>query len=182
MRAPTTISRLSCMQQHSTTRRSRLAAAGLFVSPFLLAPTIIGLLAVPVIAALVGPTVWPWLTRRNATGVGAVTLVTLMVGATLVFPFAGLCGPNTIGCCSGALLSAWSGTEFPRHLRFAARGRGRWPRSSVQRRLIRRWRSPWLPAWSGSAEGVPFARPLPRVFVAASGRTRTGLPKGRSPR
>jgi hypothetical protein len=51
MRAPTTISRLSCMQQHSTTRRSRLAAAGLFVSPFLLAPTIIGLLAVPLIAA-----------------------------------------------------------------------------------------------------------------------------------
>ena len=125
MRAPTTISRLSCMPQHSTTRRSRLAAAGLFVSPFLLAPTIIGLLAAPLIAALVGPTVWPWLTRRNATGVGAVTLVTLMVGATLVFPFAGLCGPNNDWVLFGGLAVGMVGYGIPSAL--AVRRPWTWP-------------------------------------------------------
>ena len=124
MRAPTTISRLSCMLQHSTTRRSRLAAAGLFVSPFLLDHdhrTVSGARD----RRTVGPTVWPWLTRRNATGVGAVTLVTLMVGATLVFPFAGLCGPNNDWVLFGGLAVGMVGYGIPSAL--AVRRPWTWP-------------------------------------------------------
>ena len=87
----------------------RLATVGLFLSPFLLAPTIVGVVLLPVIAALVGPLVWPTITRLGAAGVGAVTLGSVIVGAAIVFPFAGLCGPDNDWAFFGGLVAGLAG-------------------------------------------------------------------------
>ena len=183
MRAPTTISRLSCMQQHSTTRRSRLAAAGLVR------------LAVPLgthdhravsgardrctgrsdSVAMADAAQCDWRGRCHAghpdgrRDVGVPVRWTLWPEQRLgvvrgpccrhgrVRDSLGTCGSPPVDVAAGAAHRC-SGVRFGDGDRHGCR------------------------CGVGLLMVCAFARPLPRMFVAAIGPDDTGLPKGRSPR
>jgi hypothetical protein len=92
------------------TRRGNAAAATvLLASPVVLAPTFVGIVLVPVLAAALGPAAWPAVTRARAGILGLQTLAAMVVGGLAIFPFFGLCGPDSGAVVAGAFLAGFAG-------------------------------------------------------------------------